>query len=114
MSRQSVIDRIIAFALEELASGSEARRRGLVRHICLRWPEAPALSVVFAMTSAAATLEDTVKRDADATEVAPLAYRLAAILAADIFAVESMGQRPATAQDLLHFWRRVDSYFLDI
>lgn len=114
MARQSVIDRMIAFALEELASGSDARRRGLVRHICLRWPEAPALSVVFAMTSAAAMLEDNIKRDADATAVAPLAYRLAAILAADIYAVESMGQTPATAQDLLHFWRRVDSYFLDI
>ena len=65
MSRQAVIDRMIAFALEELASGSDARRRGLVRHICLRWPEAPALSVVFAMTSAAATLEDTLRRDAE-------------------------------------------------
>ncbi|MCB1354955.1 MAG: hypothetical protein KDK53_00115 [Maritimibacter sp.] len=105
---------MIAFALEELASGSEARRRGLVRHLCLRWPEAPALSVVFAMTSAAATLEDNIRRNADATNAAPLAYRLAAILAADIYAVESMGQKPATAEDLLHFWRRVDSYFLDI
>ena len=114
MSRQSVIDSMIAFALEELASGSEARRRGLVRHLCLRWPEAPALSVVFAMTSAAATLEDNIRRNADATNAAPLAYRLAAILAADIYAVESMGQKPATAEDLLHFWRRVDSYFLDI
>lgn len=114
MSRQSVIDRMIAFSLEELASGSEARQRGLVRHICLRWPEAPALSVVFAMTSAAATLEDNVRRDADTTKAAPVAYRLAAVLAADIFAVESIGQRPAKAQDLLHFWRRVDSYFLDI
>ena len=114
MSRQSVIDSMIAFALEELASGSDARRRGLVRHLCLRWPETPALSVVFAMTSAAAMLEDNIRRNADASNAAPLAYRLAAILAADIYAVESMGQKPATAQDLLHFWRRVDSYFLDI
>ncbi|MCB1331359.1 MAG: hypothetical protein KDK28_18730 [Maritimibacter sp.] len=105
---------MIAFALEELASGSDARRRGLVRHLCLRWPETPALSVVFAMTSAAAMLEDNIRRNADASNAAPLAYRLAAILAADIYAVESMGQKPATAQDLLHFWRRVDSYFLDI
>jgi hypothetical protein len=42
----------------------------------------------------------------------PLGYRLSALIAADVHAVQSMGQAPSAAGDLLHFWRRVDPLFL--
>jgi len=112
--RDTPIDEMIEFALEELLAGSDTRRRGLVRSLCLRWPEEPALAVVFALTSAASMLEDNVRPDEPTAGSGPAAYKLAAVLAADIFALESMGQVPAKAHDLLHFWRRVDRYFLDL
>lgn len=105
---------MIEFALEALLSGSDQRRRALVRDLCLRWPGSPALGITFALTSAASMIEDNFDRKLDKQRIGPFAYRLAAVLAADIYALESMGQIPATAHDLLHFWRRVDTYFLEL
>jgi hypothetical protein len=108
------IDEMIELALEALLSGSEEIRRGVVRRMCERWPDAPALSLVFALTNAAAMIEDNIAgKDADRA-IGPLAFRMAAILSADIYAVESLGLRPATAHDLLHFWRRVDPPYLSL
>lgn len=108
------MDEITEFALEEMLAGSDSRRRALVRHMCERWPNEPALSLVFALTSAASTIEDSLRSDRDPVRLAAFTYRLAALLAADVYAVECMGSAPAKATDLLHFWRRVDPYFLDL
>lgn len=107
------IDEMIEFALEELLAGSDTRRRGLVRRMCQRWPEVPALAVSFALTSAAAMIDDNFTNTGDADEIAPLAWRMAAVLAADVYAAECLGHRPAKARDLLHFWRRVDPWFFE-
>lgn len=112
--RETPVDDMIAFALEELLSGSAQRRKALVRRMCSRWPSAPALSVVFAVTSAGSMVEDNFDRDSDQDPVGRFAYKLAALLAADVYAIESMGHSPAKASDLLHFWRRVDGYFLEL
>ncbi|WP_303435472.1 hypothetical protein [Octadecabacter sp. 1_MG-2023] len=85
----------------------------MIRVMARRWPGVPALSIAFAVTSAAASFEDVVESKSSAA-IAALAYRVAALVAADAFAVESMGQVRATAQDLLHFWHRVDPYFLKL
>ena len=114
MRDKTPTDEMIEFTLEELLSGSDQRRRALVRNLCFRWPAVPALSVVFVLTAAASTIEDTFDHKRDATRIGPFAYKLAAVLAADVYAVEAMGQVPARAHDLLHFWRRVDRYFLDL
>lgn len=103
---------MIAFALKALLSGSGDSRRALVRRMCERWPESPALSVVFALTSAAAMIEDNLVGTGGMSGAGPLAYRMAALVSADIYAVESLGKRPAKAHDLLHFWRRVDPAYL--
>lgn len=106
------LDEMIELALEGLLSGDDARRRGLVRAMVMRWPEAPALQIVFALTSAGAAVEDTFGSGADGAQA--LAYKLAALLAADVHALQEMGRCPAKARDLLHFWRRVDPYFLTL
>ncbi|WP_214568027.1 hypothetical protein [Aliiroseovarius lamellibrachiae] len=108
------IDQMIEFALEELLSGDISRCRALVRKLCQKWPSEPALCVVFALTSAASMVEDNFKITEQSDGLSLLAYKLVALLAADVYAVESMGHKPAKARDLLHFWRRVDGYFLDL
>ena len=112
--RETPIDDMIAFALEELLTGSDRRRRALVRDMCRKWPGVPALSIVFALTSAAATAEDNIRQETALRGIGPFAYKLAAVLAADVYAIESMGHAPALARDLLHFWRRVDGTFLEL
>ena len=85
----------------------------MVRQMALRWPNEPALSLAFAVTSAAATFEDIVDSEMS-KQSARKGYRLAALVSADVFAVQAMGQVPAMTRDLLHFWRRVDPYFLNL
>lgn len=96
-----------------LSSGDTRAIGALVHRLAREWPGEPALSVAFALTCAASNLEDVIKDPATARSVA-MAYKLAALLAADIHAVQAMGQVPAKASDLLHFWRRVDPYFLNL
>ncbi len=112
--RKDTVDQMIAFALEELLSCELARQRGLVRAMAQRWPGQPALAIAFAITNAAAMTSDNFDQAGPQSEMGNRAYQLAALVSADIFAIESMGTSPALARDLLHFWRRVDPYFLEI
>lgn len=106
------LDEMIEFVMEELLSGRTDRKRAMVRRMAERWPDAPALTLAYAITSATAAIEDTFGEAAELDPVVPLGYRLSALVSADIHALHSMGQMPSVAEDLLHFWRRVDPPFL--
>ena len=103
---------MIEFATEELLSGEDDRRRALVRGMAQRWPTEPALALAYALTCATGSIEDAFGEAADRDPVVPLGYRLAALVSADIHAIQSMGQAPSMAEDLLHFWRRADPSFM--
>jgi hypothetical protein len=105
------LDQMIAFAIEVLASGDDHRIGGLVRMMAHEFPNEPALALCFALTSAASALEDIFDEEKASAD---RAYRLAALVAADVLAVEAMGQTQAKTGHLLHFWRRVDPYFLNL
>lgn len=111
--RRGTLDLMIETSVACLAADDHHDIAKLVCRLARRWPGEPALSIAFALTSAAAAVEDVVDTE-NAAKAAQHGYRLAALVAADIFAVESMGQAPATGHDLLHFWRRVDPYFLNL
>lgn len=105
------LDLMIEFAVAALASGDPTRTGALVRTLAQDFSGEKALSVCFAITSAAASIEDVVRHEGPGTPPT-LGYKLAALVAADILAIEALGDRTAKAVDLLHFWRRVDPYFL--
>ena len=111
--RNSDLDQMIEFATERLARDDHNQSSRLVRDMAAAWPTEPALAIVFSLASAAAALEDMVDTQAS-TLSAQFGYKLAALISADVFALEAMGHCPATGQDLLHFWRRVDPYFLNL
>lgn len=114
MTRTAPLDDMIEFAMEELLSGNADRKRAMVRKMAERWPDEPALALVYAVTSATEAIEDSFGDAAEQDPVIPLGYRLSALVSADVHAVQSMGQNPSMAEDLLHFWRRVDPQFLRI
>ena len=107
----TALDQMVSFATEALASGDDVRISRLVRDLATEWPQEPALSISFALTSAASALEEILSEHQGPVN---RAYRMAALAAADILAVEAMGQSPAKTENLLHFWRRVDPYFLKV
>lgn len=106
----SDLDHMIAYSVAALASNNKGRVQSLVRDLAEDWPCQSALSISFALTSAAAEIEVS---SAKTTNAANTAYRLAALVAADVMAIEAMGRSNAKTKHLLHFWRRVDPYFLD-
>lgn len=110
--RGAPLDQMIEFVMEELLSDSSQRRRLMVRKMAEQWPHEPALALVYAVTSATEAIEESFGNAANIDPVIPLGYRLSALISADVHAVQSMGQVPSVASDLLHFWRRVDPLFL--
>ena len=110
--RAAPLDQMIEFAMEVLLSGNSQRKRAMVRQMAEQWPDQPALALVYAVTSATEAIEDTFRDATEQDPVIPLGYRLSALISADVHAVQSMGQVPSVAEDLLHFWRRVDPSFL--
>ncbi|WP_424969823.1 hypothetical protein [Dinoroseobacter sp. S76] len=76
-------DRMIASVLERVATAERVDYE-LARALAEEFPEASGLALVFAITSAASGLED-ISGDARV----PALYRLAAMIAADLFAFEA-------------------------
>lgn len=111
--QQATLDLMVEFAIADLASGEDERIRSMVRNMAIRWPGEKALAICFALTCAAADLEDAMRGETIST-AANRAYKLAALVAADILAIEALKPAPARAEDLLHHWRRVDPYFLTL
>lgn len=108
--RQGILDQMIEFAVAELASGDLVRVNRLVCRLAQKWPSEPALAICFAMTSAASILEEQFQNQ---ERFSHRAYVLTSLVAADLYALEAMGQVPATGQHLLLFWRSTDTFFLD-
>jgi hypothetical protein len=109
--RRSTLDLMTEYAISCLASDDHLKIRNMVQHIAQTWPSEPALAVAFAVTSAASHIDDSFVSESS-KKLTHWGYQLAAMVAADVFAIEAMGQAPATGHDLLHFWRRFDPYFL--
>lgn len=110
---RSALDEMTEFAMEELLSGNLLRQQQLLRRMAEIWPREPALALVFALTAATGAIAESFGRET-AAPVVPLGYKLSALAAADIHAVQSMGQVPSMAEDLLHFWRRADPQYLQV
>lgn len=108
------LDRMIEYSVNVLATENPKQIGSLVRDLATKWPSQPASAIAFALTSAASSLEDMIETDERSFGTVLRAYKLAALVAADIFALEQMGIYPSTGADLLHFWRRVDPYFLHL
>ena len=111
--RLTDLDKMIELAIEALATGDRRTIDTLVRRMAEKWPHLHALGICFALTSAAARLEAAMS-DLATERSASRGYKLAAFAAADILALEVMGGRPVLSQDLLHYWQRMDPYFLKL
>lgn len=102
-----VLDAMAAHAIEVLVAGDPAAVRGLVAGMARRWPQVEALAIAFALAQAGAHIEDNIDSAPARRPPELAAYRLAALVAADVFALQAMGRERPRASELLHFWRRV-------
>lgn len=110
-SNQRRLDAMIEFSVEEVAYDNIERINRIPRELVTRWPGEIALATPFALSSAAAEIDSFIKGGAKQSN---LVYRLSALLAADIYAVQAKEQRLIYASDLMSYWRSEDPFFLEI
>ncbi|MBV0913635.1 hypothetical protein [Anianabacter salinae] len=101
------------FVVERLVSSGDDSR-SVVRDLAKAWPDTRALALVFALTDAAARIETLFDSETESRAAARTGYRLAALLAADVYAIEASGIAPVGVSDLQRYWHEVDPYFLTL
>ena len=105
------LDRIIERIAEEVVRNpGNARRLPLI--LCREWPDAPALELVIALSSAARALEKLFAEGGQAYRDAVDCWRMAALLACDVHAAACIGAPHRTGRDIEGYWRAHDPYFL--
>jgi len=97
-------DPMVAFALEGLLAET-GTGAPLLPQMVARWPEAAPLEIAFALTSAAAAIEAMLTPEAPGTGAAACGYRLAALLAADLHAMQALHLPARRAADLTAWWQ---------
>jgi hypothetical protein len=112
MSGEREDDTQVGYAIELLLGGNEAWR-DLVRNMVRRWPESAPLELVFSIVSAAAAIEENFRSGGAAHESAQRGYRVAALLAVDVYAMQILGMPRATGADCLAYWKH-DPFFLEL
>ncbi|MBN2906588.1 MAG: hypothetical protein JXJ18_07765 [Rhodobacteraceae bacterium] len=113
MPRTDPDDPLTEFAIETLLATPEGWR-AVVRDAAARWPDTAPLGIVFALVSAAAEIEATFAHGSPAREAAGHGFRVAGLLAGDLYAMEALGLPRARAGDLFGYWRGHDPFFLTL
>lgn len=101
------------FALETLLSTPDGWRR-LVRDAAAKWPDVPPLAICFAIVNASAQIEAIFAEGSPARAAAQHGFRLAGLLAADLYAMQAIGLPHDRAARLVAYWRDHDDYFLTL
>jgi len=106
-------ERLTRVALETLLRSGDGWRR-VVREMAETAPDATPPQMIFALVSAAATIEEMFAQGSPSRAAADSALRLAALLGADLYAMEMLGVKRGTAADMLAYWRAHDPWFLTL
>lgn len=101
--------------LTEFAVHFLLARQGEVRllphALAKAWPGRPALELVFTLSVAAGSIQQVLQGDALSPRAAE-AWRVAALVGADLYMMQAMGLPTETAADLLAYWQAQDRFFL--
>ena len=105
------IDQMTEFAVAALLADGDGWRH-VARDLAARWPDVPPLEIVFVLSTAAEAIGDLFMPEDSAGAPGRVAWRLAALVASDVYAMQRLGLACATAADMVAYWRDHDPYFL--
>lgn len=71
-----------------------------------QWPTAPALEMVLAISSACDAIEGMYQLQGEGAVRVQQAWRVAALVGAQVYAAQKLGQPHDTAADLMAFWNQ--------
>lgn len=107
------LDQITHYAIEALFNGNDGWR-SLIRDLVHLWPDASILEICFALVEAASAIEGNFGANSPSRTQSAQAYRLAALVTADLYAMVAIGGYGSRARDLASYWRDHDDYFLTL
>lgn len=99
--------------LEHLVS-ADTGWRSVVRKMVGDCPRATPFELMFALTSTGSAIESMYRPDSPSYPAAQRAFRLAALLGADIYAAQELGVDIPDLKALHAYWLRYDDYFLTL
>lgn len=76
-----------------------------------RWPDRPALEMIYTLSMAAGSIQQVLQGD-DLSPRAAEAWQVAALLGADFYLMQAMGLPTQTGADMLAYWQAQDRFFL--
>lgn len=106
-------DGLTEFALETLLSSPDGWRR-FAREAAERWTDSPPLAIIFALVNASAQIEAIFAEGSPARAAARHGFRVAGLMSADLYAMETLGLPRTRGADLTAYWRANDDYFLTL
>lgn len=104
---------MIDFAIARISHGPEGYR-AVVRDMATEWPDVTGAQLVFVLVSAAHAVEQVFGGALDPRAEVQQTFRLAALLASDLFALQQQGNYAPTGRDMTAYWRANDPYFLEL
>lgn len=107
------IDTMIDFAIERISGGPNGYRC-VVRDLAKNWPDVTGAQLVFVLVSAAHAIERVFGTGSDPANEVQQTFRLTALLASDLFALQQLGNFAPTSRDLTNYWQSHDPYFLEL
>lgn len=107
------LDQITHYAIETLFDGNDGWR-SVTRDLVHLWPDASILEICFALVGAASAVEGNFSASSPSRAQSAQAYRLAALVTADLYAMVAIGGYGSNASDLAAYWRDHDDYFLTL
>lgn len=102
----------VHFAIGQLLGGPEGMR-AVVRGMVAAWPDAPAGEMILTLVTAASEIEGMFAPGSPSREASDHAWRLAALLGVDLYAMETLGLSREKARDFEAYWR-IDPYVRDL
>lgn len=100
------------FAIERLLDAPNGWR-SVVRDMVARWPDAQASELIYVLVAAANEIEAMFSEGSPSRDAADRAWRLAALLGVDLFAMDVVGIPNSKAKDMAGYWK-IDPYFRDL
>jgi hypothetical protein len=107
------IDTMIDFAIARI-SDTPNGYRSVVRDMATEWPDVTGAQLVFVLVSSAHAIERVFDSAPEPRAEVQQAFRIAALLASDLFALQKRSNFAPTGRDLMSYWKDSDPFFLNL
>ena len=107
------IDKMVHYAIAALLDGDDGWR-AVTRDLVRIWQNVEGLQICFSLVAAADAIDENFNANSPAHAASARAYKLAALVAVDVFGMGRVGGYGTKARDLELYWRKHDGYFLTL